>query len=100
MWASPMTRPSLRWKASGDGGTWTGERATRRRGDYSSVRMLGEATEIGFAHGSSTCSNWRIRSRSRSRSVTTLREPAVEQDRASAILVYQFELERRAADQL
>src|SRR5215472_11780033 len=33
MWASPMTRPSLRWKASGDGGTWTGERATRRRGE-------------------------------------------------------------------
>ena len=66
----------LQWRASGDGGNWTGERAVRRRGDYSSAPMPGGATEIDFAHGSSTCSRWRIRSGYRSRSVTILREPA------------------------
>src|ERR1700683_1664378 len=36
-----MTRPSLRWKASGDGGNWTGARAIRRQGDCSSVPYAG-----------------------------------------------------------
>jgi hypothetical protein len=64
------------WKASGDGGKWTGEGATQRQGDYSSAQMLGGATEIAFAAGNSTCNRWRIRSGYRSRSVTILREPA------------------------
>src|SRR6266699_2267382 len=75
-WASPTKRPSLRWKASGAGGNWTGEKGTRRRGDYSYVPMLGGATELDVADGSSTCKRWRIRSGYRSRSATTLREPA------------------------
>ena len=29
MWESPMTQPSLRWKASGAGGNWTGGKPTR-----------------------------------------------------------------------
>ncbi len=52
-----------------------------RKGYPAAGRLLiwadaGGATEINFAHGSSTCSRWRIRSRYRSRSVTTLRGPA------------------------
>ena len=34
MWESPMTRRNSQWKASGDGGNWTGERPILRLGDY------------------------------------------------------------------
>src|ERR1022692_446445 len=32
-WALPTIRQNSRWKASGGGGNWTGEKHIRRRGD-------------------------------------------------------------------
>src|SRR5260370_6312886 len=98
MWASPTTRPNLRWKASGDGGNWTGERAIRRRGDYSSVPMLGGATKIDFAlEATLTAAGGSDSDTDHGLSLPS-GDQQVEQDRAPAILVYQSELERSAVD--
>ena len=76
MWESAMIRRSLPWKASGEGGNWTGEKPIRRHGNYGSAPRQGAATEIDSARGSSTCSTGPIRSRYRSQSVITRLAPA------------------------
>ena len=76
MWESAMTQPSLRWKASGAGGNWTGGQPTRRQDGSKSAPTLVAAMGTDYAPGRSTCKNSQTKSRSRSRSVITLRAPA------------------------